>query len=87
MIQFLWGANATLCIVAALFFAKFWRRTRDALFLAFAAGFGALAAHWVGLGLLEPGRETRHYHYLLRLLAFTLIVVGVLVKNRSRLRP
>lgn len=87
MTQFFWGATATLCMVAALFFFKFWRRTGDGLFAAFAAGFGALSAHWTVLAVINPASETRHYVYFVRLVAFGLIIGGVIHKNRSSPRP
>jgi hypothetical protein len=37
------GALAMGFLIAGLFFLKFWRRTGDGLFLAFAAAFGLLA--------------------------------------------
>ena len=82
MNQFLWGATAALCAVAAVFFWRFWRKTRDALFAAFAAGFATFSLHWVGFGILNPSSETRHYLYLVRFLAFALIIAGVITKNR-----
>ena len=36
---FLLGVIATSCIVAGMFFLRFWRDTRDQLFLAFGASF------------------------------------------------
>ncbi len=83
MNQFLWGIVAALCLVAAAFFWKFWRRTRETLFVALAAGFGLLAAHWAALGILNPGDETRHYLYIVRFLAFVVMIAGVVAKNRS----
>jgi hypothetical protein len=87
MTQFFWGATAALCAVAALFFFKFWRRTGDGLFAAFAAGFGALSVHWTALALIHPPSETRHYLYFVRLVAFGLIIAGVIDKNRASPRP
>jgi len=80
---FLWGASAALSVVAAAFFLRFWRRTRDALFLAFSAGFAVLAAHWIALGVLNPGSESRHYLYIVRFAAFALFIAGVVAKNRG----
>lgn len=82
MNQFLWGVTAALSGVAALFFARFWRRTRDQLFAFFALGFAALALHWLMLGLLNPGDETRHYLYFVRFFAFALVITGIVFKNR-----
>jgi hypothetical protein len=51
------------------------------------ATFWILAAHWTALGIVNPAEETRHYLYLLRLLAFAVILVGVIDKNRRRADP
>lgn len=83
MNPFLWGASAALSMVAAAFFLRFWRRTRDPLFLAFSAGFAVLSAHWWALGVLNLGSETRHYLYLVRFAAFALFIAGVIAKNRE----
>lgn len=82
MIGFAWAALATLSVVAGLFFLRFWRVTRDRLFLAFALAFAVFAAHWTCLALGVPSDEDKHYVYALRFLAFLLIVAGVIDKNR-----
>jgi hypothetical protein len=79
---FFWGALALASWVAGLYFAKFWRITRDRLFRLFAFAFWTLALHWTALGILEPPVESRHYLYLLRLLAFVLILIAIVDKNR-----
>lgn len=81
MIEFLWGTIAALCATAGLFFFKFWRRTHDLLFLGLTLGFETLALHWTGLALVHPVSETRHYFFFVRLLAFSLIIAGVIRKN------
>jgi hypothetical protein len=68
--------------VAALFFLRSWRVSGDRLFLYFALGFAAMALNWIGLASIEPALESRHLVYLLRLLAFVLIIVGIVDKNR-----
>ncbi|MBX3208549.1 MAG: hypothetical protein KF764_26185 [Labilithrix sp.] len=68
--------------MASVFFLRFWRDTRDRLFLSFAIAFVALASNRVLLALLEPTRESQPYLYLLRLGAFVLIAWGVVDKNR-----
>lgn len=82
MRQFFWGALALAAWVAGLFFTNFWRLSRDRLFLLFALAFWVLALHWAGLGILNPTLETSHYLYLVRLLAFILILVAIVDKNR-----
>jgi hypothetical protein len=61
--------------------------SRDRLFRFFSIAFWILAAHWTALGIVNPAEETRHYLYLLRLLAFAVILVGVIDKNRRRAGP
>jgi hypothetical protein len=81
---FLWGASALASATAGLFFLKFWRRTRDRFFLAFALAFWALALNWTGLAATRRGDEARTYFYVVRLAAFVLIIGAVADKNRSR---
>jgi hypothetical protein len=82
--QFLWGALAATCLFVGLFFLRFWNASRDRLFLAFAAGFWALGLHWVGFSIADS--RTQPYYLLLRLLAFAIIIAGVIDKNRSAKR-
>lgn len=86
MALFLWGSLAMASATVALYFLRFWRQSRDRLFLFFSAGFAAFALHWVGLGITRPPVESQHYLYLLRLFAFLLILAGIIDKNRSKRR-
>src|SRR5688572_14700830 len=87
MNQFLWGVIAALSLVAAIFFWKYWRRTHDGLFLGLSVGFGLLMAHWSALAVVNPSDDTRHYLYIVRFLAFVVMIAGVVAKNRSPRRP
>jgi hypothetical protein len=78
------GALAMGFLIAGLFFLKFWRRTGDRLFLAFAAAFGLLAVGNALPVLLGTPHEERGGIYLFRLAAFVLIIVAVLGKNLRR---
>jgi len=69
-------------LVAALFFLKFWRRSGDTLFAIFAAAFLLLALGQALLALSSVSVEERSWIYLLRLAAFTLIIGGIVHKNR-----
>lgn len=82
MMPFLWGALTMACGMVALFFLKFWARTRDRLFAMFAAAFAVMAVNWAVLGLNTPSDEARHFVYAIRLAAFALIVAGIIDKNR-----
>jgi membrane-associated PAP2 superfamily phosphatase len=68
--------------VAALFFLRFWRDTRDTLFLHFAAAFLLLGISQLILALGSLPDEHRAWVYLVRLAAFLLILGGILRKNR-----
>ena len=78
----LWGALAMSSWVAGLFFWKFWKESRDRLFLFFSLAFWVLSLNWFGLALIPDVAETRHYVYAVRLVAFLLIIVGIVDKNR-----
>lgn len=83
-VQFLWGAVSMACFVAGLFFFKFWKQSRERLFLAFGAAFWMLALNWVLLAMLSTQDENRGYFYVLRLAAFLLLIVGIVDRNRRR---
>ena len=82
MKPFLLGAIAMACMIAALFFFRFWRRTDDALFAFFAFAFWLLAAVQALTAFATVPLEERTWLYLLRLAAFILILAGILLKNR-----
>ncbi len=84
---FLHGACAATCFIVGLFFLRYWTASRDRLFTFFLAGFWLLAAHWVGLALLNPAEEERHWMYLVRLAAFSAMIVGIVDKNRRSRVP
>ncbi len=84
MRQLLHGAIAMGGFSAGLFFLRFYRDRRDALFAYFGAAFWLIAASNATLGLSDAEAETRVYVYLLRLLAFLLIIVAIIGKNRAR---
>ena len=80
--DFLGGAVSMGFAVAALFCLKFWRRTHEALFLAFAASFLLLGVTQALLILAEIPLEERSRLYLLRLVAFLLILGALWWQNR-----
>ena len=77
-----WGALATACWVAGLFFLKFWRVSRDRFFLFFFLAFWVLSLNWVILIIEQPMLESRQDAYVVRLVAFVLIIIAVVDKNR-----
>lgn len=82
-ISILMGAVAMASLVATLFFLRFWHQTRDVLFLFFAIAFGLDAVTRFILGLFHPADEAEPLFYTARFIAFLLIVVGIVIKNRS----
>ena len=69
-------------LVAALFFLRFWTQSRDRLFALFAAAFGLLALQRLALAISGAPMEDQTMYYLLRLLAFGVIVFAIIDKNR-----
>jgi hypothetical protein len=78
------GGLAVGFLVVAAFFLRFWGRTRDGLFLAFSAAFGLMAVNQALPVILSIPQEDRGGIYLIRLLAFLLIIVAVVRKNLKR---
>jgi hypothetical protein len=83
---FLGGAIVMGFTVAALMFLKFWRRTREGLFLAFSGSFLLLGLTQALLTLGNFRDEERSWLYLLRLAAFLLILFAMVWQNRRRAR-
>lgn len=83
-IHFLSGLVCMGFLVGAGFFLRFWRRTKDWLFIAFALAFVLLAiSQGLGAWYNLPWEE-RTWLYLLRFLAFSLLIGAILRKNFSR---
>lgn len=78
------GLLTTGYLIASLFFLKFWRRTGDGLFGAFAAAFGLMAVNQAVPVLFGIPDEALGGVYLLRLAAFLLIIWAILKKNMAR---
>ena len=81
--HFLLGAIVTACAVAGLFFLRFYRRTHDRLFAMFATAFWVLGLNWLALAFTEQN-EVSTALYFVRTLAFLLIIVAIIDKNRRR---
>lgn len=81
VVAFMGGALTVGYAIAGLFFVKFWARTKDLLFLVFAAAFAAFAINQAIPVLLGIPQEEQSPAYLFRLAGFLLIIIAVLVKN------
>jgi hypothetical protein len=83
VIEFLDGASCLACAAVAMFFLRFWRLTGDRLLLLFGLAFAVLAVNRIGLAVLDDDGEAGTFVYVARALAFGLIVVAIVDKNRS----
>jgi Family of unknown function (DUF5985) len=81
LVVYLTGMVTAGFLACGLFFARFWWRSRDFLFAAFAGAFWLLAASTVLLVALPPPSEERTWFYLLRVVAYLLIAVAIVRKN------
>lgn len=82
--NFLSGAISMGFFISALFFLRFWSRTRESLFLTFALAFVLLGLVQALLSLGNIAIEERSWIYLLRLAAFLLIIASIVKKNEGR---
>jgi Family of unknown function (DUF5985) len=84
MRTFAWGVLAMASLIAALFFLRYWRATRERLFAFFALAFVGLATNWTVLAIVDhPVDEARQAHaYIIRLVAFVILIIGIIDKNR-----
>jgi hypothetical protein len=79
--EFFSGFQAAAFLVCALFFLRFWRRSKDGLFLAFALAFSLLSLQQFLITFLGLPEEDRSWIYLLRLAAFLIVIAAILAKN------
>jgi hypothetical protein len=86
LIPFLSGAVSAGFLVAGLFFLRFWRRSRDGLFAAFAIAFWLLGLNQALLTFSSVPAEERTWLFLLRLAAFVLILAAIWRKNAGATR-
>jgi uncharacterized membrane protein HdeD (DUF308 family) len=78
---FLLGVIATCSVLAGLVFLRYWRRTRDGLFLAFGAAFLIEGVNRVGFLLLDQPNRGSWVIYLVRLCCSLLILAAIVRKN------
>jgi uncharacterized membrane protein YfcA len=84
MMQFLSGMTTAGFLIASLFFLRFWRRTQDLLFAAFAVAFLLFAASQASPLVFVAPHDDRTWTYVLRLAGFVLLLVAIVGKNFSR---
>lgn len=85
MSDFISGAVMMACLVAGLFFLKFWKTSRDRLFLMFGIAFWILGANRIAMIMARETNEERHLSlYIVRLVAFALILLAIIDKNNRK---
>lgn len=82
IVEFLAGAVTLGYVVAGMFFVRFWRRTGDRLFVAFACAFALLALNQAAAVFLYVANEPASLVYALRVVAFGIIIAAIVDKNR-----
>lgn len=79
--QLLNGMSTMGFLIAAVFFLRFWRRTKDRLFATFSCAFVLLALNQALAGASIVPREDESLLYMLRVIAFGLLIVAIISKN------
>lgn len=80
---FLLGVIVTASLTAAGFFWRFYRQTHDNLFLAFAAAFAIEGINRMAFLVVDKPSEGSPVIYMVRLVAFLLILGAIVAKNRD----
>src|SRR5882672_4672703 len=74
------GALVVMCVLASLFFVRYWWLNRDRFFLWFAGAFLTFGVNWALL-VFEPGvSEHTAYIHSVRLLGFLQILTAIGLK-------
>jgi hypothetical protein len=85
------SASCILSLTAALFFLRFYRKTGDRLFFWFAAAFAVMGLNRLAFFIINAyGSDLLQTEplalFVIRLVAFLLILLGIIDKNRARRR-
>lgn len=80
---FLLGVIVACSLTASGFFIKFWRQTRDTLFLAFGAAFMVEGFNRAMILFVDEPNLGHPLIYFVRLLSYLLILIAIINKNRA----
>ena len=83
MEEILIGGIAVAALVAGLFFFRFWKTSRDRFFLLFAIAFWIEGGHRIFIYGWAGRDEASPLYYLVRLVAYSLIIAAIVDKNRG----
>lgn len=78
------GALVMACLVIGLYFLRFWKSSRDPFFLYFALAFWIQGAQWGHSGLHAHLGDYSPLYYVMRLVAYALIVAAIVQKNLQK---
>jgi hypothetical protein len=81
---FLLGIIVATSLTAGAFFIRFWRQTKDSLFLAFGASFIVEGFNRAMILFVDEPNLGHPLIYLVRLLSYLLILVAIINKNLGR---
>lgn len=82
MTEFWSGAIMMAFLVAALFFLRFWRRSHDPFFLMFSLAFLIMGLNRLSLVAWHGGEQDTGV-YVVRLIAYALLLAALAMKNRA----
>lgn len=83
LVSLISGMIAAGFLVAALFFLRYYRSTRDALFIYFTVGFVLMALEKLAVLIVPDWFPEPPWLFIVRLLAFIAIGAGIWEKNRA----
>jgi hypothetical protein len=83
LLTFMHGAITLACILIGVKFLKFWRSSKDRFFFWMTSAFFVFAVGWVIRAFTPTDGDHAYYVFVPRLLAFLLIIAGILEKNRQ----
>jgi uncharacterized membrane protein HdeD (DUF308 family) len=79
---FLIGVIATTSLAAGVYFLRFWRDSRDPLFLSFAIAFIIEGLNRSARLFFARPSEASPWVFVVRAFAFLIILAGIINKNR-----
>ena len=80
---FLLGVIVTSSLTAGAFFLKFWKQTRDLLFLGFGAAFMIEGLNRAAFLFVDHPDEGNPVIYTIRLFSYLVILAAIINKNRG----
>jgi hypothetical protein len=81
VIPFLSGGVTMALFIAALFFFRFWRKTRNGLFMSFGFAFLLLASSQTIVTLLRVDEDRSPYAYIPRVAGYMVILYAIVRTN------